>query len=336
MIKKALVIRYGAWGDMIIASPLFRLLKQDGYQVTLNCNKRGAMIVKHNPNVDKILLHDETIPNETLGKHWAELSNGYDRVINLSESIEKGLLSIEGSPEFFKTKEERHDKCNVNYYDRTLEIGGYQNKGLKGELYFSPAEEYLFSDLRHKLIGKFKILWGLSGSSHHKAYPYGMIVGEAFLNKHPDAVIITVGDDLCRLLEWDHPRLIKKSGQWPIRKSLLMAKYANLVISGESAIANAAGCFDVPKIIMLSHSSEENLTKYWLNCISLHSTDAECYPCHQIHYTEESCPCDGKIVKGPVCMSTLWPESVFNAMEQAYERWENGIDIGQRQSGMVA
>lgn len=308
-------------GDLIMATPIFRLLKRDGYHVTLNCNKRGAEMAKHNPYIDKVLFHDESIPNEDLGKHWAELGSKYDRVINLSESIEKGLLAVEGSPEFNFDHDERHRLYNHNYYDRTMEIAGYpEEKGLCGEMFFSPTEETILADFRKKYIGKFKVLWALSGSAHHKVWPYAPYVSIAFLNKHPDAIVVTVGDDICRMLEWDHPRTIARSGQWHIRKACLMAKYADLVISTETGIANAAACFGTPQITLLSHSSEENLTKYWKNNISLH-TDSKCHPCHQLHYTEDTCDLSGVVVKGPVCMTELMPDVVFDAMEQVYEMW---------------
>lgn len=321
-------------GDMIMVTPLLRLLKEDGYHVTLNCNKRGESVIKHDPNIDKIIIHDEKIPNEKLGEHWAELGKGYDRVINLSESIEKGLLAVEGSPEFHWPHLKRHTHYNVNYYDRTLELGGYGHiKGLNGELHFSPAEERIIADVRKKYIGKFKVLWSLSGSAQHKTFPYSPYAANAFLNKHPNAVIITVGDDICRIIEWDHPRVVKRSGQWSIRKSMLMTKYADLVISAETGIANAAGCYDTPKIILLSHSSEENLTKYWKNCINI-KAEVPCQPCHQIHYSEESCPINGQTVKGPVCMTELMPGTLMEAMNTVYERWANGLHIGQRKPGI--
>jgi len=97
---------------------------------------------------------------------------------------------------------------------------------------------------RKKHKGKFLILWSLSGSSGHKTYPFTEFVAKGFLDKHPDAMILTVGETLCELLEWSHPQTKCYSGKWPIRKSLIMAKYADLIIAPETGIANAAGCFD--------------------------------------------------------------------------------------------
>lgn len=327
---------------MIIMSPVLRLLKEEGYEVTVNCHKKSTVMILHNPNVDKIMVHDEAIPNKQLPKHWEDLSKKYDRFINLSESLEKGLLPAEGKHEEYTwPHEKRHEKFNVNYYDRTLELAGFSERGLNGELYFTKEEERWAQQLRERYKNRFWVLWSLSGSSFHKAYPWADQVATEFLDKHSDALTMTVGDDLCRLLEWDHPQNRKRCGLWAddIRKTLISCKYADVVVATETGIANAAGCFDTPKIVMLSHSSVENLTKYWKNCVSLTPENAHCYPCHQLHYTLRSCPLDvlAKIppelrtqenfvsgdVEAPICTSRLKPETMLAALEAQYTKWRD-------------
>lgn len=339
--KTAVVVRYGAIGDMVMLTPVLRLLKEDGYHVTVNCRKASAPILYNNPHVDKFLYHDEKIPNQQLKAHWDKLSEKFDRFINLSESIERGLLPAEGKhKEYYLSHEDRHRMFNVNYYDRTLELSGYPHvTGLNGELYFSREEESWALELKEQFKNRFWILWSLSGSSYHKTYPFAEEVAVKFLNSHEDAVTMTVGDELCRLLEWNHKRNKKRCGSWgnTIRKSLMATKYANLVVATETGIANAAGCFVTPKIIMLSHSSQENLTKYWKNCVSLTPENAACYPCHQLHYNLDSCPLDtlAKIpvelqnrdnfltgdIKAPICTTRLAPQMLLNALEQQYQTW---------------
>ena len=314
-----------------MATPLLRLLKEDGYNVTVNVTRRGKDIIKHDPHIDKIVEYvDNTVPNEKLGEYWTELAKGFDRFINLSESIEKGLLAIEGSADYNLSKFERHAKFNVNYYDRTLELGGYGHiKGLNGELYFSRKEEEEAQAFRKRFKDKFIVLWGLSGSSFHKAYPFSELVAKAFLDKYKDAMIVTVGDSLCEILEWQHPRTFCYSGKWPIRKSLIMTKYADMVIGPETGVMAAAGCFDTPKAIMLSQASKENLTKYWKNCSSL-SAQADCQPCHQLHYTLDSCKLlDG--LKAPVCMGELKPITLLYAMDKVYHEWRDSHELVNRE-----
>jgi ADP-heptose:LPS heptosyltransferase len=304
-------------------TPLVRLLKEEGYHVTVNGSRQVIEVLKHNPFVDKVVEHvKDSVPRETLDEYWAEMAKGYDKFINLSESIEGSLLKVEGREEFTWPVTKRHSECNVNYYDRTLDIGGFGKiKGRNGELYFSPFEEKTARDYRKKYKNKFLVLWSLSGSSYHKTYPWAEMAARAFLDTHPDAMILTVGDHLCEMLEWSHPQAKCYSGKWPIRKSMIMTKYVDLVVGTETGILNASGCFGTPKITMLSHSSEENLTKHWENSHPVFATDVGCQPCHQLHYTLNSCPIS-PATKAPECMSKIMPGVVLNKMNNIYREWK--------------
>lgn len=305
-----------------MVTPLLRVLKEDGYHVTYNCTERGD-VLRGNPFIDKF-LHQKTneIPAQELDVYWKKLAEGYDKFINLSESIEGSLLTIKGR-EAWNWSHEKRDAAlgSINYYDRTLEIGGYPHiKGRNPEMFFSGGEETQAREFRKKYKGKFLVMWSLSGSSFHKVYPYTEMVAREFLHRHEDAMTLTMGDDFCRMLEWSHPRSKNYSGNWPIRKTLLMTKYVDLVVATETGIANGVACFDTPKIILLSHSSEENLTKYWKNVYPIHA-DVPCYPCHKLHYTMDTCPIDQQIY-APVCMSKLDPTKILEKMEETYLNWK--------------
>jgi hypothetical protein len=92
---------------------------------------------------------------------------------------------------------------------------------------------------------------------------------------------------------------------------------------------NVAACYDVPKITFLSHSSHENLCKNWTNdyCLAPNQAIAACYPCHQLHYTLESCPMaemrnnDTKEVmaNGPICtMGAIEGDRCLARLEEVY------------------
>ena len=321
MATKILITRLGAIGDMIMVTPLLRLLKQAGNHVTLNCKKYSKAVLKCNPYIDEFIVHDDSIPIEKLDAHLDELARGYDRHINLTGSIENALLVTSHQEESKWSHAKRHRELNRNYYDEMLVLGGRDEKGLNGELYFSPVEKMRAREEMKKYKGKFVILWSLSGSSHHKSWPMAEQAARSFLDAYEDVVIITVGDDLCRLLEWEHPRTIQRSGKWILRKSLIMTKYADLVIGTETGILNAAGCFSTPKVILLSHSSKENLSKHWRNCTSI-EPDVECYPCHKLHFSLGTCVLD-KGTKTPICMTSVAPATVLNGIQDYYDEWRN-------------
>ena len=319
--RKCLIIRYGAIGDAIWATIILPLVKKEGYYIVYNTTPYSYEVLQNNPYIDEFILQDRNaIPSKDLGDYFREISKGFDRVINLCESVEKKLLVVENTEEWKRPQWWRHQECNKNYYNATLEAAGYPKvKGKRGELYFDSTEEYLgkiFTEYHKKY---FTILWSLSGSAFHKVYPWAEYVAGEMLKRHKDIEIITVGDNLCRILEWQMPRTINKSGVWGIRQSLLMTKYVNLVIGTETGILNAAGCYDTPKICLLSHSSRENLTKYWVNDFSIESP-AKCYPCHRLNYTLNACPLE-KLTHAPKCMAEISPEMLADRIEQVYQKF---------------
>ena len=65
----------------------------------------------------------------------------------------------------------------------------------------------------------------------------------------------------------------------------------DLAIGPETGVLNSIAMDDVPKVIMLSHSSHDNLTKHWQRAAVLipDTARAPCYPCHRLHYGWEFC-----------------------------------------------
>jgi ADP-heptose:LPS heptosyltransferase len=288
--KKALVIRYGGIGDAIIATPVLRAFKEEGYHVTFNTSDNGMEICKHNPNVDQFIYQAmDEVPNAELNAYWKALERGYDRVVNLSGTIEETLLSIKGSPEYDLTDDERRAKFgNVNYYDHALKIAGFPDKRrVNGEIFFSEEEEGIARIWRKTLEGRFVVIWALGGSGPHKRFPYAAMAMAEFARINPESLFITVGGHAEKLLELaadDDPNYMHRSGRWGIRNTAIAVKYADLVIGPETGVLNMAGCFDTPKICMLSHSSWANLCKHWKNDDSVQSRQ-HCSPCHKMIFS---------------------------------------------------
>ncbi|MHC4156225.1 MAG: methyltransferase domain-containing protein, partial [Planctomycetota bacterium] len=336
--KECLVIRYGAYGDAVWVTPVLRKLKSEGWRITYNCTPYSAEVLRACPWVDEFLLQERNVvPNAELGSYWEEIGQGFERVVNLCESVERTLLVQQGRPEYHLSHKKRHEMCNVNYQDRTMEVAGYPDaKGQLPELHFTGMEEALAQLIREHYKDKFFILWSLSGSSLHKCYPWTHIVAATIHQKYPDVVIATVGDEMCKILEsWAHPNTLNKSDVWTIRQSMLMTKYADLVVGPETGVLNAASCYPTPKIVLLSHSSPENLTKYWQHCVAL-GAPVHCQPCHRLIYDGECFKSqvevkavDGQIVpinvrhEGAKCMEGLKPERIIEKIETFYRRWKN-------------
>lgn len=322
--KTACVVRYGAWGDAILVNPVLRQLKKDGFYVVLNCTEKTFEILKRDPNVDLFAVQKTNeVPVEKLDEYYKELSDLYDKFVNLNGSIEMELLKAPFQPEYYAPKEERHQLCNTNYNDHTMWKAGYPTlKGELPELFFKENEEEWAQKLLKRKEKKFFVLVCLTGSSPHKVYPYmGEVVG-TILDGIPEAEVILVGEGALKGTLEPEPRLHDHCGEFGIRKSFLLTKHVDLVVSTETSVAMAAGCFDTPKVVMLSHGTEENLTKYWKNCHAI-APKVSCYPCHQLHYDKTSCKLD-QISKMPICAALLHPKRVLDEVEKVYKAWKEG------------
>jgi len=318
--KKLCVIRYGAWGDAIMISPVFKYYHQDGWHITLNCTQKCYDVLNTNPYIDAFIIQsDGEIPIDKLNEHWNKLIKQFDKVINFTGSIENRLLISPGQKEYLWDKEKLHEHCNINYYDHTMKLAGYsKKKGELGEIYFTQKEEQFVKKLKEKYEG-FLIVWCLTGSAIHKIYPWTENIINVIIERIPESYIILVGEPACKGLIDKNERIIDLCSNITIRESFILTKYVDLVISTETSVLVAAGCFDTPKVALLSHGSEENLTKYYKNC-SVVRENVPCSPCHKLHYSRDTCPLVNEI-NHPICMGLLHPKKILDPIEKIYIEW---------------
>lgn len=337
--KTALVIRYGAIGDMMQTASVLPELKRQGYHVTLNSHPYGELLLRHDPNVDSFFVQDpDQVPNTgDLLEYWKYLDTKFDRVINLCESVEGTLLLYPGRSNHRWPFEMRKKYCDKNYLEFMAEIAELP---FHPEYHFYPtdaeretAQEMIdtidersnkgFIIGERKWVKPFVIMWALSGSSVHKFYPHMDAVVAAILLNIPNAHIIFVGDAVSSLLEggWqEEPRITCMSGKLELRDSLTLALRCDLIIGPETGVLNAVAFENMAKIVLLSHSTENNLTRDWVNAEGLHSEITPCYPCHRLHYSHEFCPRD-EATSAAHCQKDLPPSTVWDAIQRAYVGW---------------
>lgn len=328
--KRVLVIRYGAIGDIIQSSSIVPELKKQGYHVTFNSTPDAIHLLKNNPHIDAYMPQEKDfVPNVQLGPYWEQwkLEGRYDKIINLCESVEGGLLQLPGRLQHGYSHEARQKLFNVNYLERTHDIAGVPHN-FDARFYTTDKEEREAKATRAKIGDAPAIVWTIHGSAPHKVYPYTQVVLAWLLEKTPAHIYlfsdkgigVQLFNGIKESLEAHEPKLDMSrihgiQGTWDIRNSLTFAKHADVVVGPETGILNGVGFEDVPKVIMLSHSSEENLTKHWKNTTVLQPTNTECpcFPCHVLHYDWSNCHQD-EATKASLCASTIPPEKVFKAV----------------------
>ena len=325
---KILLYRCGAFGDCVITVPLIRHLNNQGHEIFYVTTDRGKEVLKNNPYVTKLIMHDETVKNENLGDHiqWLKERNRCERVIDLNESIEVALSQHPRSADYKLPKQERIARFNRNFYEYCFEHAKEpwdSTVNFKPELFFDEGEieearEYLKPNC-------YNVLIGLSGSGNNKAYPYMMDLCNSIGRDYPNVHIITVGDLKCQILEDietpDLKNVTYLSGKIPMRTSMALTGLVDLVISPDTGLLHASGCYDTPKIALLGHNTHECISKYFSNVHPIEADQklAPCAPClYMVYNPKLQCPLS-TVTNSSICMADAIPlQHVYDKFQEIY------------------
>jgi ADP-heptose:LPS heptosyltransferase len=330
------VVRFGAWGDTVQAASVCAELKRQGFWVTLMCSYPGSEIVARDPSIDEMITYmQDTIPVNWLGHLWAWMrekwhGQKFDRWVNLTESVEQNCLAVAGSVKFEWAPAVRHGMMNVNYLELQHALAKVpHNPSFK---FYPTTEETKWAReelarMKKAGIQKF-ILWGLAGSSRiHKVYPHQDIIWKHVLQHYRDWGIVTVGDGSLVDLEAGfeaEPRVWKTCGKWNMRQVATMIEYAGVVLGPETGLMSMAAFYPAPKIVILSHSTQENLTRDWVNTTALYAPATTCPgrganeapACHQMHADFTGCRRHEEFGTAQ-CVGEIKPEWVWGVLQRA-------------------
>ena len=283
--KTAGMVRLGGNGDALWAASVAANLHEQGYAVTTYVGKNGEEVLRHDPHIERIVQLPEGILDDAeLLSFWAHEAPKYDKWVNLQCSVEKRLLPHQTDDSFYLPHALRHKLMDLNYLDMVHDYADVPRGTWRQRFYPTKTEAAWAKDMRAKLPGPLVVL-SPTGSGPFKAWPHA----QAFMERMADANVYTVMlGDLKSLPELD---LVERHGtefghvvgqEWPLRLALAYTLQADAVVATESVFANAVALETMPKVVLLSHSSNENLTRDWTNTAALEAPVA-CHPCHRIH-----------------------------------------------------
>lgn len=347
---RILIFRSGAYGDVLITTPIVRYLKSQGHEIVYVTSNRGMEVLKNNPHIERLIQHKEETKIEDLAANIEGLRKKFkcEKVIDFSESIEVALSQHPRSPNYKLPKLERIARFNTNFYEYSFQHVGWKfiqmsysypdgkyflsAEQCRPELFFDRHELYDVRDEgRHEAVDyidefKFNILLGMSGSGGNKAWPWMETFALAVCEKYQNVHIITVGDEKCRLIEPElEGRITNLSGKIPMRMSMELTSLVDLVIAPDTGIAHAAGCYDTPKIILLGHNTIETITKHFTNDYSVEADPelAPCAPCLSLIYNkDEQCPTVAECGGAVLCMSKgITVDRVMEQFGKVYQNW---------------
>ncbi len=317
--KRAGLVRLGGNGDALWSASVAANLKDQGYHVTAYVGKNGHDVLKHDPHFDRLIdLPGNILDEEELLAYWAHEAPKYDKWVNLIGSVEGRLLPHQSVGDFYLPQALRHKLMNINYLDMVHSYAEIDGAPVRQKFYPSQKEVAWAADMRARLPGPV-VLLSPTGSGPFKAWPhaqefmrlmavagvYTVMVGD--LKHLPDLEPVTLkGEDYAHVV----------GQEWPLRLALAYALLADAVVATESVFANAVAFEPMPKVVMLSHSSHENLTRDWINTAAIEAPVA-CHPCHRIHNFSSSMCSKDTNTGASACMASYGPHKVAELVLRA-------------------
>lgn len=314
--KCAAIVRPGVYGDSLWASSIAYHLKREGYHVTVYTEPPGEEMLRHDPNVDRLIVTDKNVlPVHLFGPFWEAERKRYDRWINLVEVCEGRLLVRREQIIFEWPKAARHEHCNFNYLEAMHKVAEVPAE-LRVRFYPS-AEEREWARRERLALGRRPVVvFAPAGSTPPKYWPHALEFAQELARRRVHVVIV---GDIRELKFPEAPFIhVKGTDKWKVRQSLAFAQLADAVVGQETILTNAVCIEPMRKVVLLSHSSHENLTRDWFNTRALFGA-VKCHPCHQIHFQMDTCTRD-EATGAAACQAAIPAEAVIEALADVIEK----------------
>ena len=327
--RRAAVVRMGAIGDTAIAASVVPGLRERGYAVSMVVRPEGAELLRHDRNIDDLIVidPDDMLPPGGLGTYIERLGETFDLVVDMDHSVEGTLLGHRDFTSYrWPIEARRLVMGGHNYQELAEAIAGV---GRMRPMRFRPSrEEAAWAAKGRASLKEPAVLWCISGSSLHKVYPWVNIVAGWLAERRVNVVLAggqgastSLQDAILQTMlehKADTSFVYPRVGQWSLRQTLSFAQTCDVVVGPETGVLNALAGDDVAKVVYLSHSSHENLTKHWRRTLVLEPDRerAPCFPCHRIHHSWATCV-KNEATGGAQCASSVAPELVLDAIERA-------------------
>ncbi len=336
------VARLGGVGDNLIGASVCRPLKEMGYRVEMITQLPCGAVFENNPHIDKIsnFSNDDLPKSDPVDwqKFFVAAGKNFDKFGHLSGSCEMLHAFFPASTTFWWPDKFRRKIAAGNYLESVHEI--LDVPLTFGPLFFPTAAEHeqarsTVAKVRSKRAGPV-IGWCMAGTRVDKIYPPTPFVLARLIRELSASVVMLSAPppfrdwDLCKqaanmvlaengtidgLLHAGSPSMEHET--WPIRRILTTAQHCDLVVGPDTGPMWGVAFEPVPKILLHSHASVENIAKHWTNTVSLHADPRRvpCWPCHRLHSDLSTCV-PNALNNGAACISDISPDRIIDEVKR--------------------
>jgi len=332
--KKILVIRLSSIGDVLLTTPLLRLLRKNFPDAFIGfvIKKQYLDLVRENPYIDQVYSLDTSEGFKALKAMKAMIkSEQFDLIIDIHKNFRSLFLRSFSSARIvsypkFTFKRFLLVKFRINLYREIIPVYkryllsvkafGIQDDGHGLEFYLDKSERSLIASLLSEkgyTPGKPVICMAPGASYETKRWPaeYYAQVAQNFI-KSQNAQIILLGDSRDRLITATIQKAVKNdlidlSGQLTLMETACALDHADLVITNDTGLMHLATALQKKTLAIFGPTTKELgffPTGHFAQVIE--NSNLNCRPCS--YMGSRKCP------KGHFrCMKEIEPEIVYKA-----------------------
>ncbi len=334
-VKKVLFIRFSSIGDIVLTTPLIRVLK-GSYQepVELHFLLKGHFreILRHHPKVDRIHSWEKGKEQELLRELRQE---GFDHVVDLQRSLRslriRALLKRPTStfPKLNKEKwmlvnlgiDQLPDLHVVDRYFRALRVFGLNNDE-RGLDYFIPPEEEISPEKFGAQAGDPFVSFSIGGAHATKQLPEERIVE---LCRRIDLPVLLLGgkedrERGARIAGASGAGVVDLTGQLSISGSASLIRQSAAVLTHDTGMMHIAAAFKRPILSFWGNTVPAfGMTPYMPGYEDrshiFEVKGLSCRPCSKLGHP--ACPKEHFR-----CMWGIDPEQVLKTLDQVIRKGE--------------
>ncbi|MBQ7449854.1 glycosyltransferase family 9 protein [bacterium] len=321
-IKKILIIRNGAIGDVVHTSGLFRAIKKAYPQIDIDyaTSYVTAQLLKDDRDLNEVFVFEDY----TYKYFWSLVpiikSKNYDLIINLQPQLKFNLLCSMTGVKTVKYKKDFTKHAVENFFDTAKKI--FPEMQLSDELELTNYENHkLFLMQKCKELALRKnVVFNMSATPQRQGrkwkVDYFKELALRLINEYDCNIILTgsVEDkELTSQLVNLHDNIYDYAGKYTLSENAAIYSMCDLFISGDTGPLHIASACKNPICIGMYGSMPISRTGVWgNNHYSISASDKmNCVPCNRRI-------CKLKNAQYNPCMDALKPEVIFNLISDEH------------------
>ena len=332
----ACVSRPGGFGDCLIASSVFPGLKKRYDFLEVIASADMSAMYENNPYIDKLTIHERGFPGgEPGGIAWQQWyrdrSKEYAFFANLSHSCEITGVALPAMTQYWWSDRMRRSLFNRSYLEIVHDICDVPYDEIAPDFFPTDEEKEKAVETKAK-IGPKVVGWVITGSRIDKVHPHADIMISRVIKEMGLPVVLfgAPGKDL-DFANLIHEEVKKNSGStdglhlalspdprtpsWGPRRICAQAQVMDIVIGPDTGPMWSVASHAMPKVMMASHAGPTNITKHWVNTVTLQADPKRvpCFPCHRLHDEPSTCT-PNRDKNGSACISDITVDDVLTTV----------------------